>query len=165
MVVEFTTTCAISASHHWSCEFEPSSWRGVLATTLCDKVCQWLATCQWFSPLSSTNKTNRHNVPEILLKVALNTTNNIFVWILKVWWSPQVPVWQYPYIVRQVYSNNISILLLWINIRSYYTLQTSLTSIMFDGIKPTSLHYRKSGSIWISSFSKSITNVCLCNGK
>jgi hypothetical protein len=23
-----------------SCEFEPSSWRGLLDTTLCDKVCQ-----------------------------------------------------------------------------------------------------------------------------
>ena len=36
-------------------------------TTLCDKICQWLATGQWFSPGSSPNKT------EILLKVALNT--------------------------------------------------------------------------------------------
>jgi hypothetical protein len=25
-------------------------WRGVLYTTLCDKVCQWLATGRWFSP-------------------------------------------------------------------------------------------------------------------
>jgi hypothetical protein len=24
-------------------------WRGVLDTTLCDKVCRWLATGQWFS--------------------------------------------------------------------------------------------------------------------
>jgi hypothetical protein len=30
MVVEFTTTCAIVAYHHLSCEFEPNSWRGVL---------------------------------------------------------------------------------------------------------------------------------------
>ena len=39
-------------------------------TTLCDKV------CQWFSPglsVSSTNKTDRHNISEILLKVVLNT--------------------------------------------------------------------------------------------
>jgi hypothetical protein len=45
-------------------------------TTLCDKVCQWLATGQWFSPgllVSSTNKTDRHNITEILLKVALST--------------------------------------------------------------------------------------------
>jgi len=46
-------------------EFEPRSWRGVLDTTLCDKVCQWLTTCRWFSPgipVSSTNKTNRHDI-------------------------------------------------------------------------------------------------------
>jgi hypothetical protein len=45
-------------------------------TTLCDKVCQWLATGQWFSPgppVSSTNKTDRHDITEILLKVVLNT--------------------------------------------------------------------------------------------
>jgi hypothetical protein len=48
-------------------------------TTLCDKVCQWLATDGWFSPVSSTNKTDRHDITGILLKVALNTikqTNN-----------------------------------------------------------------------------------------
>jgi hypothetical protein len=40
VVVGFTTTCAISAYHHYSCEFESRSWRGVLDTSLCDKVCQ-----------------------------------------------------------------------------------------------------------------------------
>jgi hypothetical protein len=30
--------------HHLSCKFKPSSWWGVLNTTLCDKVGQWLAT-------------------------------------------------------------------------------------------------------------------------
>ena len=29
------------------CEFEPRSWRGVLNTTLCVKVCQRLATLRW----------------------------------------------------------------------------------------------------------------------
>ena len=50
--------------------------RGVLSKTLCDKVCQWLVTGQWFSPStlgSSTNKTDRHDITEILLKVVLNT--------------------------------------------------------------------------------------------
>jgi hypothetical protein len=64
MVVGFTTTCAISAYHHYSCEFQPCSWQGVLDTTLCDKVCQWLVTGQWFSlgtPVSSTNKTYHHD--------------------------------------------------------------------------------------------------------
>ena len=39
---------------------------------LCDNVCQ----CLWFSPgvlVFSTNKTNSHDITEILLKVALNT--------------------------------------------------------------------------------------------
>jgi hypothetical protein len=46
-------------------------------STLCDKVYQRLATCRWFStghPVSSTNKTDRHDIAEILLKVTLNTT-------------------------------------------------------------------------------------------
>jgi hypothetical protein len=50
--------------------------RGVLDTILCDKVCQWLATGRWSSlgfPVSSTNKTYRHAITEILLKVTLNT--------------------------------------------------------------------------------------------
>jgi hypothetical protein len=45
-------------------------------TTWCDKVCQWLATGRWFSPstlVSSTIKTDGHDITEILLKVALNT--------------------------------------------------------------------------------------------
>ena len=47
-----------------------------MCTTLCDKVCQWLATGRWFSPVppvSFTNKTDRHDIPEILLTVASNT--------------------------------------------------------------------------------------------
>jgi hypothetical protein len=45
-----------------------------------DKFCQWLVTCQWFSPgtpVSSTNKTDHHDITEILLKVALNTINHV----------------------------------------------------------------------------------------
>ena len=45
-------------------------------TTLCDKVCQWLATGRLFSPgtsASSINKTDLHDITEILLKVALIT--------------------------------------------------------------------------------------------
>ena len=40
IVVGFITTCANSAYHNLSCEFEPHSWRCVLHTILCDKVCQ-----------------------------------------------------------------------------------------------------------------------------
>jgi hypothetical protein len=38
-----------------------------------DKVYQLLAHGQWFSSASSTNKTGRHDIAEILLKEALNT--------------------------------------------------------------------------------------------
>jgi len=40
--------------------------------------CSHFVTCLWFSPgtpVSSTNKTDCHNITEILLKVALNTIN------------------------------------------------------------------------------------------
>jgi len=40
MVVGFTSACEISAYHHLSCELEPCAWRGVLDTTVCDKVCR-----------------------------------------------------------------------------------------------------------------------------
>jgi hypothetical protein len=74
-VFGFTTTCAIMLQ----CLSLLTLWvrnpvrRGVLDTTLCDKICQWLATGRWFSPgtpVSSTNKTDRHDITEILLKVA-----------------------------------------------------------------------------------------------
>jgi hypothetical protein len=44
-------------------------------TRLCDKVCQCLATDRCFSPVSFTNKTDRHDITEKMLKVALNTIN------------------------------------------------------------------------------------------
>ena len=74
MVVGFTTTYAISAYHHLCL------WVRILfrtrCRTLCDKVCQSLATGRWFSPgprVSFTNKTDCHDITKILFKVALNT--------------------------------------------------------------------------------------------
>jgi hypothetical protein len=49
---------------------------GFLYTTLCDEVCQWIATGRWFSPgpsCSSSDKADCNDLTEILLKVALNT--------------------------------------------------------------------------------------------
>ena len=69
------TPYAISAYHLWSCEIESHSWRGVLDTTLRDKVCQWLAADRWFSLgtlVSFTNKTVRHDIAEALLKLSRN---------------------------------------------------------------------------------------------
>jgi hypothetical protein len=70
MVVGFTTTYAISA-YQWVRISIRARY-----TTLCDKVCQWLLTGWWCSPgspVSSTNKTDLHDITETLLKVALNT--------------------------------------------------------------------------------------------
>jgi hypothetical protein len=45
-------------------------------TTLCKQVCQWLAIGWWFS---TTNKTDRHNITEILLSdVKHHKPNQIF---------------------------------------------------------------------------------------
>jgi hypothetical protein len=55
---------------------KPRSLQGALDTTLCDQVCLWLTAGWWFSlgiPGSFTNKTDFHDITEILLKVALNT--------------------------------------------------------------------------------------------
>jgi hypothetical protein len=71
MVVGFTTTYAISALMLWV-----RIAIRARCTTFCNTVCQWLASCWCLfpgPPVSSTNKTDRHDIAEILLKVALNT--------------------------------------------------------------------------------------------
>jgi hypothetical protein len=74
MTVEFTTTYAISANHHRCCEFESRSGRGVQHSVI--KFVSDLRQVDGFlrgPPVSSTNETDRHDITEILLKVALNT--------------------------------------------------------------------------------------------
>ena len=64
VVFGFIITYAISAYHHWCCEFGSRS------------VCQWLATGRWLfpgPPVFSTNKIDRNDIAEQLLKVALST--------------------------------------------------------------------------------------------
>jgi len=60
-------------------------YMGILNTTLCDKVCQWLVTDRWFSPgtpVYSTNKTDCQDITKILLKVMLNTiTLNLNIYL------------------------------------------------------------------------------------
>jgi hypothetical protein len=71
----------IGPSSHVEC-----SWRGILDTTIGDKVCPWLAAGQWFSPgtlVSSTNKTDCHDITEILLKVVINTINLTIAILIK----------------------------------------------------------------------------------
>ena len=87
MVVGFTTTYAISAYHHWCCEFESRSGRCVqhyVIKFVSDlwQVCGFLQVL-WFPP---PIKTDCYDITEILLKVALNTINHriqgFFWWLI-----------------------------------------------------------------------------------
>ena len=86
MVVGFTTTYAISAYHHWCCEFESRSGRGVKHYVI--KFVRDLRQVSGFLRVSSTNNTNHHDITEILLKMVLNTikqnqTKPFCNWILQ----------------------------------------------------------------------------------
>ena len=69
MVVGFTTTYAVSVYHHWCCEFESRSGRGIQ-----HYVIKFVRDSDR-SVVSSTNKTYPHDISEILLKVALKPSN------------------------------------------------------------------------------------------
>jgi hypothetical protein len=61
----------------WLCKLQKRCTRLAAAS---DKVYQLLAQGRWFSPgitASSTIKTGRHDIAEVLLKVALNITIQI----------------------------------------------------------------------------------------
>jgi hypothetical protein len=76
MLVGFITTYPISKYHQPNYVFESGSGEVYFIQHYNDKVCQWLAACRWFfpgSPVSSTNKTDRHEITEILLKGSLKT--------------------------------------------------------------------------------------------
>ena len=74
-----TTTYVISGYHHKHCEFDPPHGEVYLIQHYVIK---------WFSvgtPVSSTNKTNCHDITEILLKGALNTiTHNPLFQVLSI---------------------------------------------------------------------------------
>ena len=75
MVVGFITTYAISDYHCWYCEFESQLRRGVqhyVINFVSDllQVSSFLRVLRFPPPIK---KTDRHDITEILLKVALNT--------------------------------------------------------------------------------------------
>ena len=78
MVVGFTTTCATSVYHHERCEFKSRSNEVYSIQHYVIKFVGDLRQVGGFFRvllISSTNKTDRHDITEILLKVALNTIN------------------------------------------------------------------------------------------
>ena len=56
----------------------------LLLAVASDKAYQLLAHGRWFSPASSTTKTGRHDIAEILLKVAFSTKNQINHFFLQI---------------------------------------------------------------------------------
>ena len=55
----------------------------IFDTTLCDKVCQWFATDLWFSPstpVSSTNKTDNHDITEYFELFLLVIVLSVLLW-------------------------------------------------------------------------------------
>ena len=69
--------CLLPLISLWCCNFESSSGRGVQHYVI-KVVCNLRQVGVFFpgSPFSSTNKSDCHNITEILLKVALNTINH-----------------------------------------------------------------------------------------
>ena len=77
-LVGFTTTYAISVYHRWSYEFESRSGEVYSIQHYVIKFVTDLRHERWFSLgtlVSFTNKTDRHDITEILFKMALNTIN------------------------------------------------------------------------------------------
>ena len=68
---DFTCTCSYFT-------FSLGCFHCLLLAVASDKAYQLFAHGRWFSPASSTTKTGRHDIAEILLKVALSTKNQIF---------------------------------------------------------------------------------------
>jgi hypothetical protein len=73
------------------------------------QICQWLVADRWFypgTPVSSTNKTDRHDIAEILLKVVLNR-DAVNSQQLRVWWEILTCIWQFYMVSIMVISLNI----------------------------------------------------------
>jgi len=76
MIVGFTTTYAISAYHHQRCEFKSCSGdvdsiqHYVIKFVSDLRLVRGFLRVLWFPP---PKKSSRHDITEILLKVALNT--------------------------------------------------------------------------------------------
>ena len=85
--------------------------RGVVETTLSDKVCQWLATGRWFSQgtlVSSLNKTDCHDITEILLKVAFYTIILTHLpYLVLAWFAWTIITWFY--IIMVMFWRNAAI--------------------------------------------------------
>ena len=65
--------CNLCISPLNRCEFEFCSWRSVLDTALCDKVCLWFSAGWCFFQLLRFPPSDHQDITEILLNLVLNT--------------------------------------------------------------------------------------------
>ena len=92
-------------------------------TTLCDKVCQWLAASRWVSVVYTINKSDRHDITQILLKMALNTIN------LTNDWNTELSIQkQFVIAVHGRFSCNVSGLILLKHLPYFYLLITGFVT-------------------------------------
>jgi len=83
MIIKFTSSQASSSRHHWSFEFGSFQWQGLLDTILCNKVFPMIYDMLVVFVdilVSITNKTDRYDITEMLLKMALNTHSIVLFW-------------------------------------------------------------------------------------
>jgi hypothetical protein len=107
----------------------------VLDTTLCDKVCQWLASGLWFSPGTPVSCNNKTDITEILLKVASACIAHLVIHISVVesglslhcslgyshfycwkWPQPALLTWLFTFLLLKVASACIAYLVIHISI-------------------------------------------------
>ena len=117
-----------------------------------DKVYQLLAHGRWFSPgipASSTTKTGRHDIAEILLKVALNT--NFCLEIKKINLSKFMYSW------RTVVHTNVKILELFLDIYFFSTIDFDFCNLSSSG----DVIYKERWWHWHKLVTVSVSGTCI----
>ena len=114
---------------------------GAVDTIFCDKVCQWLATGRWFppgSPVFFINKTDRHDISEILLSDFQHhepnhhrieyTSQAWLIWLLAICWTLYLE-WVFLQQLLSVYTFSMLCYLIWF--RRIYDVMFVFTPIWF----------------------------------
>ena len=117
-------------------------------TSLCDKVCQWVATVcgfLWVLQFNSTNKTDCYDVTEILLKVSLHTTKQTNKWMMH---GENYLVIQYCFYIHQ---KVLDILKTYFYLRSSKPVSGTWSDTKFNVIKIFALKRQKIGYNTVSA--------------
>jgi hypothetical protein len=99
---------------------------------------QWLAVGRWFSPDSSTNKTDSHNITEIVLKAALNTIT-----------LTQLPMYSVSLTTNGESSNH--------DLGEVYSINIVWYSLIF--IDPMKVYRQRTKSVWFMVYNATFNNI------